>query len=152
MGLGATNGEAPTWPRSAPLTAALPTARYDGPPAGGNVFACLVHEAPDCVADLVANLQYLDPASTVLVYDGSGGALLEDLSDLEGPPVIVHPHPRAMVWGKLHDFALDCMRFALQHMDFGALTIVDSDNSRSGMATRNTLPNSSQRTRRRAAW
>jgi predicted O-methyltransferase YrrM len=105
----------------------LPTARHDGSPAAGNVFACLVHEAPDCVADLVANLQHLDPDSTVLLYDGSGGALLSELSRLTGPGVLVHPHPRAMAWGKLHDFALDCMRFALERLDMGALTIVDSD-------------------------
>jgi hypothetical protein len=109
------------------LSSSAPAARYDGSPAGGNVFACLVHEAPDCVADLVANLQHLDPESTVLLYDGSGGALLGELSGLAGPGVMVHPHPRAMAWGKLHDFALDCMRFALEHLNFGALTIVDSD-------------------------
>jgi hypothetical protein len=68
------------------------------------------------VADLVANL-----------YDGSGGALLGELSGLTGPGVLVHPHPRAMAWGKLHDFALDCMRFALERLDVGALTLVDSN-------------------------
>lgn len=91
------------------------------------MFACLVHEAPDCVADLVANLQYLDPESTVLLYDGSGGALEGELSRLTGPRVLVHPQPRAMAWGKLHDFALDCMQFARELPNFGALTIVDSD-------------------------
>lgn len=92
-----------------------------------SIFACLVHEAPDCVADLVANLRYLDPASTVLLYDGSGGTLLGDLQRLQGPGVLVHPDPRKMAWGKLHDFAIDCMRFTLQREDFGSLTIVDSD-------------------------
>ena len=99
----------------------------DGVPDGGNVFACLVHEAPDCVADLVANLQHLDPASTVLLYDGSGGALRGELSRLMAPRVREHPHPRLMAWGKLHEFAIDCMRFALERLHFGALTIVDSD-------------------------
>jgi hypothetical protein len=70
------------------------------------------------VADLVANLQYLDPDSTVLLYDGSGGALLGELSRLTGPGVLVHPNPRAMAWGKLHGFALECMRFALERLDF----------------------------------
>ncbi|HLI58019.1 MAG TPA: class I SAM-dependent methyltransferase, partial [Actinomycetota bacterium] len=93
----------------------------------GNVFACLVHEAPDCVADLVANLQHLDPASTVLLYDGSGGALLPELSRLAAPGVLVHPEPRSMAWGRLHDFALDSLRLALERTDFQALTIVDSD-------------------------
>jgi hypothetical protein len=92
-----------------------------------NLFACLVHEAPDCVADLVANLQHLDPESTVLLYDGSGGALLPELSQLAGPGVRVHPHPRSMAWGKLHDFAVDCLRMALEREDFEALTVVDSD-------------------------
>ena len=32
-----------------------------------------------------------------------------------------------MRWGSLHDFALDCMRFALRRGDFDTLTIVDSD-------------------------
>ena len=76
---------------------------------------------------MVANLQHLDPASTVLLYDGSGGALRGELSGLTGPGVMVHPDPRAMAWGKLHDFAIECMRFALERLDFGALTIVDSD-------------------------
>jgi hypothetical protein len=96
-------------------------------PDSTNIFACLVHEAPDCVADLVGNLQYTDPASTVLLYDGSGGALLSEMDSLAGPSVLVHPEPRRMTWGKLHDFAMDCMRFALQQDNFGALTIVDSD-------------------------
>jgi predicted O-methyltransferase YrrM len=126
MGPASTNGKV-KWPPSAPASPAKSRARHDGSPAGGNVFACLVHEAPDCVADLVANLQHLDPESTVLLYDGSGGALVGELSDLTGAGVMVHPHPRAMAWGKLHDFALDCMRFALERLNFGALTIVDSD-------------------------
>ena len=126
MGPASTNGKV-KWPPSAPASPAKSRARHNGSPAGDNVFACLVHEAPDCVADLVANLQHLDPESTVLLYDGSGGALLGELSGLTGPGVMVHPHPRVMAWGKLHDFALDCMRFALERLNFGALTIVDSD-------------------------
>jgi hypothetical protein len=126
MGPASTNGEAKLR-QSAPLNIAKPIARHDGSSAEGNVFACLVHEAPDCVADLVANLQHLDPVSTVLLYDGSGGALLEELSGLTGPSVLLHPDPQAMAWGKLHDFALDCMCFALKRLDLSALTIVDSD-------------------------
>ncbi len=93
-----------------------------------HVFACLVHEAPDCVVDLVDNLRFLDPDSVVLLYDGSRhGTLLRDtdLADRDG--VLIHPAPRPMVWGALHGFALDCMRFARDHLDFGAITIVDSD-------------------------
>jgi Glycosyl transferase family 2/Methyltransferase domain len=82
-----------------------------------------VHEAPDCVEDLLDNLQFLDPESIVLLYDGSGGSLALP----ERPGALVHPEPRAMKWGKLHEFALDCMRFALERMEFDTLTIVDSD-------------------------
>ena len=124
MGSGSINGNAAPSLRAASTSAPR---RHPGSGGDGNVFACLVHEAPDCVADLVANLQYLDPESTVLLYDGSGGALLPELSALAGPGVLVHPEPRAMTWGKLHDFALDCMRFSLKRTNFRALTIVDSD-------------------------
>jgi hypothetical protein len=92
-----------------------------------NVFACLVHEAPDCVADLVANLRCLDPASLVLLYDGSpSGTLLDDYR----PPddhVLVHPRPRPQQWGALHGFAVDCMRMAVADLDADAITMVDSD-------------------------
>jgi hypothetical protein len=41
--------------------------------------------------------------------------------------VVVYPNPRPMKWGSLHGFALDCMHFALEHLTFETLTIVDSD-------------------------
>ena len=92
-----------------------------------NVLACLVHEAPDCVADLVANLRCLDPSSLVLLYDGShAGTLLEGYK----PPddqVLLHPRPRPQRWGTLHGFAVDCLRLALAELDADAVTIVDSD-------------------------
>jgi hypothetical protein len=94
----------------------------------GNIFACLVHEAPDCVADLVANLRYCDPDSLVLVYDGGGpdGPLGNELVfDDEG--VVVYPWPQQVRWGWLHDFAIDCMRFAVECVDFATITFVDSD-------------------------
>lgn len=92
-----------------------------------NVFACLVHERPDCVADLVANLRYLDPDSEILLYDGSAHGVL--LADMPARDVKVHRHPRPspMKWGTLHGFAVDCMRHALEHLDFRTMTIVDSD-------------------------
>lgn len=93
-------------------------------PAVRNVFAVLVHERPDCVVDLVRNLRHLDPGSQVLLYNGGRSGLLKGL-DLQG--VVVHPSPRRMAWGKLHDFALDCMRFVLENLPFDTLTIVDSD-------------------------
>ena len=39
-------------------------------PAIRNIFACLVHESPDCVIDLVRNLRALDPGSLILLYNG----------------------------------------------------------------------------------
>jgi hypothetical protein len=94
----------------------------------GNLHAVLVHESPECVSDLVANLRHLDPASTVLLYDGTGGPL--ELVSPDAPPdrgVLVHPAPRRMEWGRLHNFAFDVLRFALTSTDADAVTIVDSD-------------------------
>ncbi len=52
--------------------------------------------------------------------------------------IVVHPGARPMRWGSLHDFALDCMRFALDRGEFDSLTIVDSDQMalRSGWPAR----------------
>src|SRR5262245_30871303 len=94
-------------------------------PAARNVFACLVHERPDCAVDLVRNLRHLDPGSQVLLYDGGKKAGLLAGADLHG--AVIHPAPRRMEWGKLHGFALDCMSYALEHLSFDTLTIVDSD-------------------------
>ena len=93
-----------------------------------NIHACLVHEEPDCVADLVANLRRLDPASVVLLYDGSPDhSLLHSGALTAGEGVLVHPEPRPMIWGRLHGFAFDCLRFALETTDFSTVTMVDSD-------------------------
>jgi hypothetical protein len=97
-------------------------------PSCRNVFACLVHEKPECVVDLVRNLRYLDPTSAVLLYNGSHDPhFLDGTFPFERHGAVVHPTPRPMAWGRLHDFALDCMRFALTHLPFDTLTIVDSD-------------------------
>jgi hypothetical protein len=104
-----------------------------------NVHACLVHERPECVADLVRNLRHLDPESEILLYNGGrdGQLLAHDLS-VNGYRPHVHPRPRPLAWGRLHDFALDCMRYALKHVAFDTLTIVDSDQllTRSGYSQR----------------
>ena len=93
-----------------------------------NVFACLVHENPECVVDLVQNLRFLDPSSTVLLYDGGlTGHLLDGVFSYERDGTLIHPAPRPMKWGQLHVFAIDCMRFALQQGPFDTLTVVDSD-------------------------
>lgn len=105
-----------------------------------NLLACLVHERPDCVLDLVRNLHHLDPAATILLYDGGSepGLVRRLLPQVERYGAVAHPAPRPMKWGRLHDFALDCMRFGLANLPFDALTIVDSDQlgARSGFSAR----------------
>src|SRR5919202_1010856 len=93
-----------------------------------NVFACLVHESQECIVDLVRNLRYLDPDSTILLYNGGQDRrLLDGRFPFERFGAVVIPQPRPLVWGRLHDFALDSMRFALDQIPFDTLTIVDSD-------------------------
>jgi glycosyltransferase involved in cell wall biosynthesis len=92
-----------------------------------HVFACLVHERPECVADLVRNLRSLDAESEILLYNGGkDGALLSGFP-FERYGAAVYPDPKRLEWGRLHDFALDCMRFCLDRSGFDMLTIVDSD-------------------------
>jgi len=105
--------------------------RACSPPAAAapvaNVNACLVHEKPECVVDLVRNLRHLDPASPILLYDGSAGG---DLIDRRLPwarwGVEIVPGPAPMRWGTLHRFALDCIRH-LAGRGHDVMTIVDSD-------------------------
>jgi hypothetical protein len=94
-----------------------------------NIHACLVHERPECVMDLVRNLCHLDPTSLILLYDGgTNPELLRGTGfPFERYNAVLHPRPRPMKWGWLHDFALDCFRFALEHHPFDTITIVDSD-------------------------
>jgi Methyltransferase domain/Glycosyl transferase family 2 len=93
-----------------------------------NIFACLVHENLECIVDLVRNLHHLDPDSTILLYNGSSSAsLLDGAFPFDRHGTVVHPSSKPMRWGRLHDFALDCMRFALAELPFDAMTIVDSD-------------------------
>lgn len=93
-----------------------------------NVFACLVHENRECVVDLVRNLQYADPSSEILLYDGgTDSRLLADLDACADISARAHPAPHPMQWGWLHGFALESMRFAIDNVDFDTITIVDSD-------------------------
>lgn len=92
-----------------------------------NVYACLTHESPECVIDLVRNLHHTDPGSTILLYNGGSDPTLFDDFPFHDHAAVVVPAPRQMAWGRLHDFALDSMRFALATVDFDTLTIVDSD-------------------------
>jgi predicted O-methyltransferase YrrM len=92
-----------------------------------NVYACLVHESPECILDLVRNLRHLDPDSPILLYDGGRDPGLLRGLPLERYGARVHPASRPMRWGFLHEFALDCMRDALASAPFDVLTFVDSD-------------------------
>jgi methyltransferase family protein len=107
-------------------TAVSPKARQA--PTLRNVYACLVHEAQECVVDLVRNLRCLDPDATVLLYNGGTDArLLEPASCFDKLGARVHPSPRPVDARTLHEFALDCMRFADAQLAFDTLTIVHSD-------------------------
>ena len=92
-----------------------------------NVFACLVHESEECVVDLVRNLRFVDPSSVILLYNGGTDTELLNRSPFESLGAFIHPSPKPMKWGRLHEFALDCMQFALNEFTFDTLTIVDSD-------------------------
>jgi hypothetical protein len=93
-----------------------------------NIFACLLHESPECIIDMVRNLHFLDSSSVILLYNGGKTPdLLNTNFPFERYGAIVHPSPKPMEWGRLHDFALDCMQFALNELPFDTFTIVDSD-------------------------
>ena len=69
-----------------------------------NVFACLVHESPDCVIDLVRNLHYLDPGSSIVLYNGSTDPdLIDRRFPFERYGATIYPGLRQVTWGRLHD-------------------------------------------------
>jgi hypothetical protein len=124
------------WIRYAPPHDAVPPepdpvfeviADGDKVPPLRNIYACLVHERAECMIDLVRNLHCLDPASTILLYDGGDGRVLDAAFPFRDYGAIRHPAPRPQRWGSLHGFALDCMRYALETLDWDTMTIVDSD-------------------------
>lgn len=93
-----------------------------------NLFACLVHEKPDAIWDMVSNLRYLDPTSYVLLYNNSNDAgLLEDARFHCDAHVIVHPATQKHHYGALHGYMIDCMEWACQRIKFDTITNVDSD-------------------------
>ena len=93
-----------------------------------NVYACLVHENEDCITDLVRNLNYQDPDSRILLYNGSDDpGLLTKNFPYENYSVVIHPKPVPQQLGYLHKFALDCMEYALENFPFDTFTIIDSD-------------------------
>ena len=115
--------------KSAATASPLAVSIEETPPAPvRNVYACLVHESEECIVDLVRNLNYHDPSSVILLYNGGNNPqLLKSGFPFERYGAVVHPAPRPMRWGWLHDFALDSMRFSLENFSFDTLTIVDSD-------------------------
>ncbi len=119
--------------RSAPIARASTPATPASPPSVTtkplrNVFACLVHEKPECVIDLVSNLRRLDPQSRIVLYDGSaGGELLDQRLPWVRWGAEAVANPRPMTWGRLHGFALDCLRHLGSADEFDVMTIVDSD-------------------------
>ncbi|MEX2512692.1 MAG: class I SAM-dependent methyltransferase [Cyclobacteriaceae bacterium] len=93
-----------------------------------NTYACLVHENEDCIIDLVRNLHYYDPSSSILLYNGGENtALFSENFPYESFGARIHPDPIPVQHGYLHPFALRCMDFALENYSFDTLTIVDSD-------------------------
>ncbi|OMQ08168.1 glycosyltransferase [[Flexibacter] sp. ATCC 35103] len=97
-----------------------------------NVYMCLVHENQDCIIDLVRNLHYLDPASRIILYNGGTNTALFDNFPFKQYNAIIYPNPKTLKWGWLHDFAIDCMEYAIINLDFDLITVVDSDQLLSG--------------------
>ena len=93
-----------------------------------NIYACLVHENQDCVIDLVRNLNYQDPTSIILLYNGGiDSGLLKNHFPFEQYGAVLYPSPNKVSWGYLHNFTIDCMQYAIDNFSFDTITIVDSD-------------------------
>ncbi len=93
-----------------------------------NIYACLVHEQPDCVVDMVRNLHYNDPHSSIIILCSEASLELTKSSfPFEEFGAIIFPEILSVKHGYLHNFALSCMQFALENFSFDILTIVDSD-------------------------
>lgn len=92
-----------------------------------NIYCCLVHENEAAVVDMVRNLRYHDPASGILLYNGGTNKDLLKGFPYEKLGVVIHPDPKPVQHGYLHNYALNTMQFALDHFSFDYLTIVDSD-------------------------
>lgn len=93
-----------------------------------NIYACLVHENEDCIIDIVRNLHYNDPASAIILYNGSENpALMQKKFPYDKYGAVLHPEPAPVKHGYLHQYALSSMQFALDNFSFDTFTIVDSD-------------------------
>ena len=97
-------------------------------PPARNVYACLVHEKEECIIDLVRNLHFHDPASTIVLYNGGeNNKLFSTTFPYHKFNCLICPDPVPVRHGYLHPFALKTMDFALSQADFDTFTIVDSD-------------------------
>jgi len=97
-------------------------------PAVRNVYACLVHEKEECIIDLVRNLHFHDPSSTIILYNGGeDDSLLSTTFPYHRFNCSICPDPVPVRHGYLHSFALRTMDFALSQTEFDTITIVDSD-------------------------
>ncbi len=92
-----------------------------------NVFIVAVHESWSCIWDLLKNLRHCEPQSRIVLYNGSHDPDLLKGIPLQEWGVEAYPNPRPQYWGRMHHFAMDCMRYALSHGSFDCLTVVDSD-------------------------
>ena len=93
-----------------------------------NIYACLVHEQLDCVIDMVRNLHFHDPSSTIILFNGGVNFQLNAFHfPFEDFGAVIHPLAHPVQHGYLHNFALECMQFALDNYSFDILTVVDSD-------------------------
>ncbi len=93
-----------------------------------NIYACLVHDNEDCIIDLVRNLHYHDPSSTILLFNGGNNKnLFPNHFPFQKFGAVIHPKSFPVKHGYLHPFALSCMQFSLENFPFDSFTIVDSD-------------------------
>lgn len=93
-----------------------------------NVYACLVHESLDCVIDMVRNLHFQDPSSGIIIFNSNADLNLNSCSfPFEEFGALVNPTVMPVQHGYLHNFALECMQFALDNFSFDIFTVVDSD-------------------------
>jgi glycosyltransferase involved in cell wall biosynthesis len=93
-----------------------------------NIYACTVHENEDCIIDLVRNLHYLDPTSTIILYNGGNNPkLLSNVFPYDHFGAKIYQDPIPLQYGYLHTFGLKVMQYALENYSFDTLTIVDSD-------------------------
>ena len=93
-----------------------------------NVYACLVHEEIHCVIDMVRNLHFNDPTSSIIILNSCANLELEQSSfPFSEFGAVIYPKIISVSHGYLHNFALSAMQFAVDNFTFDTLTIVDSD-------------------------